>query len=217
MGTRRRGSKRGAGAQGKFISSTLEFETPAELLEGIVLVLSRAVELRDPYTQGHSERVAEFSLGVAKRMKPPFPESRWSSLRYGALVHDVGKIGLSDYVLNKPALLTKAEFEMVKSHPVLGINLVSPLIRDPIIHAAVLYHHESHDGSGYPYGLVGNEIPLTGRIIRIADMFDALTSDRPYRRAYTWKEALEMMSEQRELFDPHLLDVFTQLISSKFE
>jgi putative nucleotidyltransferase with HDIG domain len=185
------------------------------MLESVLRLLIRAVELRDPYTRGHSERVTRLSLKLANYGSLSFEEREIKNLRYGALLHDVGKIGIGDYVLHKPTLLTEAEFILIKQHTLLGAKLLEPLNLDPTIFAVVLSHHENYDGSGYPHGLKGEEIPRVARIVRIADAYEALTSDRPYRKALDRNQAMEVLWREEHLYDSFLLQQFTELIAAE--
>ncbi|MGC8745590.1 MAG: HD-GYP domain-containing protein [Candidatus Saccharicenans sp.] len=127
-------------------------------------------------------------------------------------MHDIGKIVIPDYVLNKPVILTEAERLMIQQHPELGFKLVEALDLNPIIGEVILNHHGNFDGTGYPAQLKGKEIPFTARIVRIADVFDALTSDRPYRKAYSLEQALSIMEKQKSQFDPELYKIFLTLV-----
>jgi putative nucleotidyltransferase with HDIG domain len=183
----------------------------SDILKRTVDLLSNAIELRDPYTKGHSDHVAEITEKIARIM---FPDKfiNIETVRIAALIHDVGKIGTSEAVLNKPTLLTEAEFEMIKCHTTLGKKLVEPLALDNLLTEAILSHHEDYSGTGYPYGLRGQDIPLIARIIRIADYFDALTTSRPYRGALDVGEALKIMKKNQNCFDPEIFDFFIKNI-----
>ena len=178
-----------------------------EVLERTTTLLSNAIELRDPYTKGHSEHVAEITENIARKMfSKEFPNIKY--IKIAALLHDVGKIGINETVLNKPTLLTDAEYIMIQSHTTLGEKLIKPVALNNLLTEAILFHHEDYDGGGYPRGLQGQNIPLIARIIRIADYFDALTSNRPYRESLNVTEALEIMSKNKRCFDPKILDYF---------
>ena len=172
-----------------------------------------AVEAKDPYTRGHSERVALYAtcLGRSMRLRP----SRLDTLQYAALLHDVGKIGVPMKVLNKPGRLTDEEYGLVKEHPALGAQVISKVPYLGEIVEAVLYHHEHIDGSGYGQGATSDQIPQLSRLLSIADAYDAMTSERPYRRALTVEEAtaeLERCSGSQ--FDSNLVVRFTELLKS---
>ncbi|MBC7361666.1 MAG: HD-GYP domain-containing protein [Candidatus Aminicenantes bacterium] len=184
-----------------------------KVIDGLLKLLTTLIELRDPYTKGHSVRVMEISLLLARH---PNLESHLREnlvvFGYACLLHDIGKIVIPDYILNKPVLLTEAERLMIQQHTELGFKLVEPLDLNPIIGEVILNHHENFDGTGYPARLKGKEIPLTARIVRIADVFDALTSDRPYRKAYSLEQALSIMEKQKSQFDPELYKIFLSLV-----
>jgi HD-GYP domain-containing protein (c-di-GMP phosphodiesterase class II) len=182
-----------------------------DVIERIAILLSNAIELRDPYTKGHSEHVAEITVNIARKLFPEdFTDIR--IVKISALLHDVGKIGINEAVLNKPTLLTYAEYEMIKCHTTLGEKLIKPLALDNLLTDAILFHHEDYNGGGYPRGLRGNEIPLIARIIRIADYFDALITSRPYRGSFSVSEALEIMKKNNKCFDPEIFDFFVSNI-----
>ena len=178
-----------------------------EVLERTTTLLSNAIELRDPYTKGHSERVAKISTNIARKLfEDTFEDLKAVTL--AALLHDVGKIAISENVLNKPTLLTEAEYEMIKCHTTLGEKLIRPVDYNNLLLDAVLFHHEDYDGNGYPKGLRGEEIPLIARIIRVADYFDALATSRPYRKSLTVSEAIKIMEKNSKCFDPQIFDFF---------
>ncbi|HEY0079906.1 MAG TPA: HD domain-containing phosphohydrolase [Pyrinomonadaceae bacterium] len=160
-----------------------------ELFIGTVKALAAAIDGKDPYTRGHSERVARFSLAIAEQLN--LSDEETEKLRISALLHDVGKIGIDDNVLKKPAALTDEEFEIMKQHPQKGYKIMSqiPAMRDFL--PGMYMHHEMINGAGYPQGLKGDEIPLQARIVSVADTFDAMTTDRPYQRAMKFEDALE--------------------------
>jgi putative nucleotidyltransferase with HDIG domain len=184
----------------------------SSMLENLLLLLTRAIELRDPYTKGHSERVAELSLKLASDDRVNFDPNKRTALRYAALLHDIGKIGISDFVLHKATKLTEAEYFMIQQHTVLGYKLIKPLNLDPLIASVLLHHHENYDGSGYPHGLKQEEIPPAACIIKLADIYDALTSRCPYRSPYSHQETLEIFRNERYHYDPSLLDIFIELM-----
>jgi len=185
----------------------------AEVIKRTSILLSRVIELRDPYTKGHSEHVAEIAVNfVTFNPQLNFLNEKISVIYRSALLHDIGKIAITDQVLNKPTKLTEAEYIMIKHHTNLGYDLIKPLLFDELIGNAILYHHENYNGSGYPKRLEGEDIPLIARIFRIADYYDALTSSRPYRSALKPKDALQIMQENSHCFDPKLFSFFTENI-----
>ena len=157
--------------------------------------LAAQLEARDPYTHGHSRRVARHAVIIAIRMG--LPEAQVGTIRAAAALHDVGKINTPRAVLHKPGRLTDVELGLIELHPVDGAEIVSTL-GDPELTAMVRHHHERLDGTGYPDGLSGEEIPLGARIIAVADTFDAITSTRPYRPARTHDAAMEILDEEAE-------------------
>ena len=152
-----------------------------ELFLNSIRALAAAVDAKDPYTRGHSERVARYSVAVARHLGLPAEEVK--KVRIAALLHDVGKIGIDDRILRKPTALTDEEFEIMKLHPVKGSLIMGQIPQLKWIIPGMKYHHEKWDGSGYPEGLKGEEIPMLARIISVADTFDAMTTTRPYQKA----------------------------------
>ena len=163
-------------------------EENRELFLGTVKSLAAAIDGKDPYTRGHSERVARFSLAIGERLN--LPDDEMEKLRISAILHDVGKIAIDDKILKKPAALTDEEFEVMKTHPQRGYKIMSqiPAMRDFL--PGMYMHHEMINGQGYPQGLKGDEIPMQARIVSVADTFDAMTTDRPYQKAMTLDDAL---------------------------
>ena len=171
--------------------------------------ISRAAEFRDPETGAHIQRMAHYSHLIAGRLGLPV-EDRQLILQ-AAPMHDVGKIGIPDFILLKPAALTTEEFAVMKTHAALGYELLKES-ESRILQAAAtiaISHHEKYDGSGYPYGVVGDAIPLFGRIVAVADVFDALTSERPYKKAWSTERAMDYLRDGAGgHFDPVCVDVF---------
>jgi HD-GYP domain-containing protein (c-di-GMP phosphodiesterase class II) len=159
-----------------------------ELFMGSIRMLANAIDEKDPYTRGHSERVAYYSACVAKHLGMPAEEVE--KVHLSGIIHDVGKIGIEDKILRKASALTDDEYEIMKQHPTKGLHILAavPLLKEKA--GAGLMHHENVDGSGYPEGLSGDEIPLLGRIVSVADAFDAMTTDRPYSKAMTFEAAV---------------------------
>ena len=171
--------------------------------------LSRAIEERDPYTRGHSARVTALALVVARRLG--WSEERLASLRVGGPLHDIGKLGVSRDVLGKKGRLDDAEFAQIREHPKIGARI---LLRVAAFREAlpyVLYHHERWDGNGYPTGKAGEEIPVEARVLAVADAFDAMTSDRPYRSPVSEEDALaEIERCAGRQFDPEAARAFVE-------
>ncbi len=180
-----------------------------------IMMIAKAIEAKDEYTCGHSTRVAQCAEELAKRLG--WDENECLNLRYVALLHDIGKIGVPDSVLNKPSRLTDEEFAIIKKHPVTGGNILKDIKILPYADEGALYHHERYDGKGYPHGLKGEEIPLYARLICIADSYDAMTSNRVYRRKlsndYVISEFERCAGSQ---FDPELAKVFVEMLKEGF-
>ncbi|CUU35941.1 MAG: response regulator [Fimbriimonadales bacterium] len=172
--------------------------------------LLAALDTRDTETEGHSERVAAYTMAIAHRLK--IDESELPHIERGALLHDIGKIGVPDAILYKPGPLTPEEWEIMKKHPEIGYRMCMKIEMLRPAAPIVLHHHERWDGKGYPYGLVGEEIPLGARIFAIADTLDAMTSDRPYRKALSFAQAREEIARHAGTqFDPDLVKVFLEI------
>lgn len=161
------------------------------LFMGSIQMLAGAVDEKDPYTRGHSDRVTRYSLLIAKEMNLPL--TFMETLQISAQLHDVGKIGIEDHILKKPGALTEEEFEVMKTHTTKGANILRPVTQLAEMLPGIELHHEALDGRGYPYGLKGDQIPLLARVIAVADTFDALTTNRPYQQAHTPDQALQII------------------------
>ena len=173
--------------------------------------LSRALELRDIETEGHTRRVSVLMMRFGEHMQ--IPSAQWDAIKQGALLHDIGKLGIPDAILLKPGSLTQREREVMQQHAMYGYRILAPIINLRQTLDIALYHHERWDGSGYPYGLKGEQIPLVARLFAVADVFDALTSDRPYRSAWSHSQAVEYLREQSgRLFDPKIVELFLEIV-----
>ena len=161
------------------------------LFLGSIQMLAGAVDEKDPYTRGHSDRVTRYSLLIGKEMK--LPTTFLETLQISAQLHDVGKIGIEDHILKKPGALTAEEFEVMKTHTTKGANILRPVSQLAEMLPGIELHHEALDGRGYPYGLKDDQIPLLARVIAVADTFDALTTNRPYQQAHTPEEAFRIV------------------------
>lgn len=169
--------------------------------------LNNALEARDKYTSGHSQRVTDLAAGITRKMGLS-PEVTDTIILAG-MVHDIGKIGIKEDILNKPDGLTTAELDQITKHPEIGERILSPVAADEEILRLVRNHHEHFDGSGYPDRLAGKQIPLGARILAVADAFEAMTSERPYRKALSRSEALsEITRGKGTQFDPEVVDCF---------
>ena len=172
-----------------------------------VKVLAEAIDAKDPYTRGHSDRVKRMSLAIAKKMG--FSEERLENLEYGALLHDIGKIGIKDEVLQKQAPLSSEEYQYIQEHPLIGVKIIEGVefFKDKI--PMIRHHHEHYDGNGYPDGLAGEAIPLEARIISLPDAFDAMTSARPHRNIMPLQNVIaELEKCKGKQFDPKVLEIF---------
>jgi putative nucleotidyltransferase with HDIG domain len=169
--------------------------------------LNATVEAKDPYTAGHSQRVQLVAVAIGEELG--LAADRLDALRFGGLLHDIGKLAVPDVILTKPAALTADEFELIKLHSVEGARIVGKFGRLKEAVAVIQHHHEHWDGSGYPDGLAGEEIPLEGAIVALADAWDAMTTDRPYHRALTTAEAFaEIRAGRGTQFSPTVVDAF---------
>jgi putative two-component system response regulator len=178
--------------------------------ETVYLSLAQTVELKDPYTKGHCDRVARYAVLLAKALG--LDESRLEEIKHGSWLHDCGKIGVPERVLNFPGKLSEDDMESVMQHPRWGSEVARQAQMSETVVNVILYHHEQFDGAGYPSGLKGTGIPIEARIVAIADVFDALYSDRPYRKAYSLERVIEIMQEMTAThFDPELINTFLPL------
>lgn len=184
-----------------------------ELFLSMVKAVANAIEAKDPYTRGHSERIRDFSLALAKEMDMSEADKR--ELEIAALLHDVGKIGISESILHKREQLTHEEYAEIKKHPVIGADMLSSIKQLNKIIPSIRHHQEWYDGNGYPMGLRGEEIPLFARVIAVADSFDAMTSDRPYRLAMSDEAALSGIQLASGIqFDTRCVNAFVQAYKS---
>lgn len=178
-----------------------------------VTALANAIEIRDPYTHGHTDRVKVLARAVGARLG--WDAEQLANLWMGCTLHDIGKIGVPDSILSKTGPLTADEFAIMKTHPEVGAKIIEGV---PFLKAAipyVYYHHERYNGTGYPTGAAGEEIPIEGRLLAVVDAFDAITSDRPYRRSQSIAAACDELRVFSGIqFDPHILDVFFQVLDS---
>ena len=177
-------------------------------------VLANTVEGRDPYTHGHIERVATYAHWLAEAMG--WPQENLRALAFGARLHDIGKIIVPDNILKKPGSLSPEEWDLMKQHPTAGAKILDNIQHLQAIVPYVLYHHERWDGSGYPHGLAGREIPIEGRLLAIADVYDALTTTRPYHPARPRNEVVRFLSlGVSKYFDPDLVPIFIDVLEKR--
>ena len=187
-----------------------------EIYIDTVKSLSQAVEAKDPYTNGHSMRVGEYSCKLAEKLG--LSQKRLENLKIAAILHDVGKIGVEEGILNKPGRLTEEEYDKIKQHPEIGVKIIKDIEFLKDASEIILSHHERYDGTGYPEGRKHVDIILESQILSLADVFDALTSERPYRNAMTVEEALEVIENGKgSQFDYKLADTFIKMIKDNKE
>ena len=177
----------------------------------VVQTLAEAIDAKDNYTSGHSGRVARYSREIARRAN--YSERDQNEIYMMGLLHDVGKIGVPDAVINKPGRLTDDEFEQIKNHPVMGARILKTIREMPKLVTGARWHHERFDGSGYPDGLKGLDIPEEARIIAVADAYDAMTSNRSYRSGMAQSKVREQIEKGKGTqFDPKFADIMIQMI-----
>ncbi len=189
-----------------------QYTDELENAEAVLFSLAHSIEARDPYTHGHCERLAEMSARMGERLG--VTEEQIKALRRAGVVHDIGKVAVADSILLKPGPLTADEAKKMQKHPVVGERICAPLKTFRLVLPIIRHHHEKHDGTGYPDGLQGEEIPLTARILQLSDVYDALTTDRPYKVAFTPEVALDLMEEEAERgwWDRELFEAFREMI-----
>lgn len=179
-----------------------------------VEALVQALEAKDSYTSGHSSRVAQWSVKLAEALK--LPEDRVEYIKYAGVLHDVGKIGVSENILNKKGSLEDSEWEMIRNHPVIGQNIIQGIDFLFDVGSVVRYHHERYDGMGYPERIAGKAIPLESRIIAVADTYDAMTSNRSYRKGLSSSEALvELRRVAGTQLDPQIVEAFCRIVQEE--
>ena len=179
-----------------------------------IRTLAATIDAKDPYTHGHSERVSQLAVQLAKRLD--FAETEMEYLEYAAILHDIGKIGIEDRILGKKDRLTDEEYDKIKEHPVIGASIIGSIEFLQKCSQTVLHHHERYNGGGYPHGLKGEEIPRTARLLAVVDAYDAMNSDRPYRKKLSENDILEEIErESGKQFDPAIARTFISLIKEK--
>jgi len=181
-----------------------------ELFLGTIKALAAAIDEKDPYTRGHSDRVSRYSVMIAKELGMDPREIRHVDV--GSLLHDVGKIGIDDRILRKPTVLTEEEYRYMKQHPEKGASMLAPIKNMKDVNPAVKHHHERWDGGGYPSGLKADEIPLIARIVNVADTFDAMTTNRPYQKSMSYDKAVARLKElSGTAHDPTMVEIVAKL------
>jgi len=185
-----------------------------ERAESVLFSLARSIEGKDPYTHGHCERLAEYSAFLGEHLG--VPEDQITALRRAGVVHDIGKIAIPDAIILKPTSLSPDEWKLMREHPVVGERICAPLRSFRSVLPIIRHHHERLDGSGYPDALKGEAIPITARILQVVDVYDALTTARPYKPAFSITDALQTMKQEvaKGWWDPHIFDQFERLVRS---
>jgi putative two-component system response regulator len=189
-----------------------QFTDELENAETVLFSLALSIEAKDPYTEGHCDRLSKYSVAMAERLG--LPDEQRVALRRAGIVHDIGKIGVPEHILTKPGPLNEEEWKIMKQHPVVGERICSPLKSFRLVLPVIRHHHERLDGSGYPDGLKGEQIPLTARILQTVDVYDALTTERPYRTALEPQQALDVIRDEvrRGWWDGSLVDEFEAMV-----
>ena len=181
-----------------------------------IRALAAAIDAKDPYTKGHSERVSEMSLALAQELN--LSDRDIENIEYAALLHDIGKIGIADNILGKNSSLTNEEFDKIKEHPIMGAKIIEPVDFLKNSYEAIYHHHEKYNGTGYPDGLKEKDIPLSARIIAVADAYDAMGSDRPYRKKLSKDEILNELKDQAgKQFDPEIVKALISILGRERE
>ena len=191
-----------------------QFTDELEHAENVLFALALSIEAKDPYTEGHCDRLSESSEALAKRLN--LAEEDRIALRRGGVIHDIGKVAVPDQILLKPGPLTPEERKVMERHTVVGAGICSPLKSFRSVLPIIRHHHERVDGSGYPDGLKGDAIPLTARVLQTVDIYDALTTDRPYRKALAPERALALMRDEvkRGWWDGALVDELEAMVQT---
>ncbi len=191
-------------------------EDITEMFTSTIKALAAAIDAKDAYTKGHSERVTGYAVKVTRKLG--LSENKVDQIMYGAILHDIGKIGIDEKILRKPEPLSRNEYRQVKRHPEIGAGILSSIkILEPVI-PIVLHHHERFDGTGYPAGLRGDKIPIGARIVGVVDAYDALTSSRPYRSSTSMWQAVEaLQKESGKQFDPRVLKALVAVLTGETE
>jgi putative two-component system response regulator len=185
-----------------------------ERAESVLFTLARSIEGKDPYTHGHCERLAEYSAALGRHVG--LPEDQVTALRRAGVVHDVGKIAIPDAIILKPTSLSPDEWKLMREHPVIGERICAPLKSFRAVLPIIRHHHEKLDGSGYPDGLKEDQIPIAAQVLQIVDVYDALTTVRPYKPAFSITDALQTMKTEvaEGWWDPRIFDEFERFIRS---
>ncbi len=190
-----------------------QFTDELDNAETVLFSLALSIEAKDPYTEGHCDRLSKYSVALGEKLG--LPQDLRVALRRGGLVHDIGKLSVPEHILLKPGPLTPEERKIMEQHTVIGERICAPLRSFRSVLPIIRHHHEKQDGSGYPDGLKGEQVPLTARILQVTDIYDALTTDRPYRKALPVERALAIMREEvkRGWWDGSLVDELEVLVT----
>lgn len=189
-----------------------QYTDELENAESVLFTLAHSIEARDPYTAGHCERLSEMSARLGEKLG--LPDEQIKALRRAGIVHDIGKVVVPDAILLNPDPLSPEDMEIMRQHPIVGEHICKPMRTFRLVLPIIRHHHEHRDGSGYPDGLRGDEIPVTAGILQLVDVYDALTTTRPYRQASSPTEALEIMEKEsaKGWWDSDLLKAFREMI-----
>jgi putative two-component system response regulator len=201
-------------ARVRSLANLKEFTDQLERAESVLCALAQSIEGKDPYTEGHCERLAGVSTQLGKILG--FDEEQIIALRRAGIVHDVGKVAVPDSILLKPGKLTELEFKVMQQHPIVGERICAPLKSFRMVVPIIRHHHEKLNGTGYPDGLRTGAIPLLARVLQVVDVFDALTTERPYKQAMSAAEALNIMHDEvgKGWWDPDIFGCFASMMSS---
>jgi putative two-component system response regulator len=189
-----------------------QFTDELDNAETVLFSLALSIEAKDPYTEGHCDRLSKYSVALGEKLG--LPQDLRVALRRGGLVHDIGKLSVPEHILLKPGPLTPEERKIMEQHTVIGERICAPLRSFRHVLPIIRHHHEKQDGSGYPDGLKGEQVPLTARILQVTDIYDALTTDRPYRKALLPEKAFAIMREEvkRGWWDSSVLNEFEAVV-----
>src|SRR5882724_3316564 len=192
-----------------------QFTDELDNAETVLFSLALSIEAKDPYTEGHCDRLSKYSVALAEKLG--LPDHLRVALRRGGLIHDIGKLAVPEHILLKPGPLTPEERKIMEQHTVIGEGICAPLRSFRNVLPIIRHHHEKQDGSGYPDGLKGAQVPLTARILQVTDIYDALTTDRPYRKALPQEKAFAIMREEvkRGWWDGLILDEFEAVVRDR--
>jgi putative two-component system response regulator len=201
-------------AQVRSLLSLKAYTDELERAESVLFALARTIEGKDPCTEGHCERLQAYAAGLGQRIG--LPDEQVIALQRAGVVHDIGKVAVPDAILLKPGRLTAEEFRIVQQHPVVGERICAPLKSFRLLLPIIRHHHEKLNGSGYPDGLKGDAIPITARVLQIVDVYDALTTQRPYKPVLSSSEALGIMEEEvaKHWWDAHIFAEFKKEVTS---